>query len=98
MPVTTRAQISREATYSDLVCREEVVVRRPSEADVAGVAGLFLEMQTHYGRPVSDAAAIRAAALACRQPMNTFDPHVLIASTGNTILGSIVMNVTFPAF
>jgi GNAT superfamily N-acetyltransferase len=98
MSFTAHPPISPEATLSDLACQEEVVVRRPSESDMAGVGSLFSEMQSHYGRPVSKAAALRAAGLACRQPTNTFDPHVLIALTGDTIVGSIVMNVTFPAF
>ena len=57
----------------------------------------FSEMQSHYKRPVSDAAAIQAATLACKPPVNTFDPHVIIAVAGDNIVGSLVMNVTFPA-
>lgn len=38
-----------------------------------------------------------AATLACRSPTSTFDPRVLIALAGGTIVGSMVMNVTFPA-
>ena len=55
-------------------------------------------MQAHYDRPVSYEAALSAAALACRPPVSTFDPRVLIALVGNDVVGSIVMNVTFPAF
>ena len=43
-------------------------------------------------------AAATAATLACRPPVNTFDPRVLIALVGDDVVGSIVMNVTFPAF
>jgi GNAT superfamily N-acetyltransferase len=75
----------------------DIVIRRPTEADVPGLASHFSEMQTHYKRPVSDAAAIKAAALACKPPVNTFDPHVLIAVAGDNVVGSLVMNVTFPA-
>ena len=39
-----------------------------------------------------------AAKLACRPPVATFDPRVLIALRGGIVVGSIVMNVTFPAF
>lgn len=75
----------------------DIVIRRPTEADVQGLAAHFSEMQTHYKRPVSDASAIKAAALACKPPVNTFDPHVLIAVAGDSVVGSLVMNVTFPA-
>jgi len=54
-------------------------------------------MQSHYKQPVSDAAARKAAAVACRAPVHTFDPRVLIAVAGDTVVGSLVMNVTFPA-
>ena len=54
-------------------------------------------MQSHYNRPVAAAVAAKAAALACRLPTSTFDPRVLIASVGNAVVGSLVMNVTFPA-
>ena len=81
----------------DRACTQDIVVRCPTEADISGLAMLFSEMQSHYKRPVSDAAAVRAAALACRPPANTFDPRVLIAVAGNAVVGSVVMNVTFPA-
>jgi GNAT superfamily N-acetyltransferase len=77
---------------------EHIVVRRPSAADIPGLAYLFAEMQVHYGRPVSDKAANAAANLACKPPVNTFDPRVLIALVDESIVGSLVMNVTFPAF
>lgn len=77
---------------------EDIVVRRPSAADIAGLALIFSEMQCHYGRPVSDVAAQAAATLACRPPAHTFDPHILVAVGGKGIVGSVVMNVTFPAF
>jgi GNAT superfamily N-acetyltransferase len=75
-----------------------LVVRRPAAADVSGLAALFAEMQSHYGRPVSEARAREAAALACRPPVAIFDPHVLLAVLDETVVGSMVMNVTFPAF
>lgn len=74
-----------------------IIIRRPSERDIAGLAKHFSEMQTHYGRPVSDMAAIKAATLACKPPVSTFDPRVLVAVNRDTIIGSVVMNVTFPA-
>ncbi len=87
-----------ETADSEQVSRDDIVIRRPSERDISGLSALFSEMQSHYDRPVSDEAATTAAKLACRPPVSTFDPHVLIALTGGTIVGSIVMNVTFPAF
>ena len=55
-------------------------------------------MQAHYHRPVPDVTAMEAARLACTPPVNTFDARVLVALIGGTIVGSMVMNVTFPAF
>jgi GNAT superfamily N-acetyltransferase len=75
-----------------------ITIRPPSSEDVPTLARLFSEMQSHYGRPVSDAMATTAARLACRPPVGTFDPHTLIAVIGTEIVGSLVMNVTFPAF
>jgi GNAT superfamily N-acetyltransferase len=76
---------------------ENVVVRRPTEADILGLAAHFSEMQTHYGQPVSDVVATAAATLACKPPAGTFDPRVLIALLKGSVVGSMVMNVTFPA-
>jgi GNAT superfamily N-acetyltransferase len=77
---------------------ENVVIRCPSAADAPALAALFSEMQHHYGRPVSDAIAAEAAALACAPPVHAFDPRMLIALMDGEIVGSLVMNVTFPAF
>jgi GNAT superfamily N-acetyltransferase len=84
-------------------CGEEahsdgITIRPPSPDDVAALARLFSEMQYHYGRPVSHATATAAATLACRPPVGTFDPHTLLAVMGTEIVGSLVLNVTFPAF
>jgi GNAT superfamily N-acetyltransferase len=43
------------------------------------------------GRPGSGDAGLKAAA-------NAFDPHILVALTAKELLGSLIMNVTFPAF
>lgn len=77
---------------------KDIVVRRPTDSDALGLARHFSEMQTHYNCPVSDAVAAEAAALACKPPAGTFDPRVLIALAGNVVVGSLVMNVTFPAY
>jgi hypothetical protein len=87
-----------ESADLDQTSTDDIVVRSPSESDVSGLAALFSEMQCHYGRPVSDATAAEAARLACTPPVGTFDPRVLIALTRGLVVGSIVMNVTFPAF
>ena len=55
-------------------------------------------MQRHYRRPVTDEQALAAAALACRPVRAEFDPRVLLAKIDGVIAGSIVLNVTFPAF
>lgn len=75
-----------------------VQVRAPTPCDAERLAALFSEMQVHYGRPVSGATALAAAELACRAPMSTFDPHVLLAFSDESLTGSLVMNVSFPAF
>ena len=87
-----------ETAVLEQVPRDDIVVRRPSELDISGVAALFSEMQSHYGRPVSDEVATMASRLACRPTRDIFDPRVLIALAQGVIVGSIVMNVTFPAF
>jgi GNAT superfamily N-acetyltransferase len=98
MSITTQSPITRDVAHVNCTCQEDIVVRRPCEEDVPGLAALFSEMQAHYERPVSYEAAVSAAALACRPPVSTFDPRVLIALVGDDVVGSIVMNVTFPAF
>jgi len=101
--------MSKTSTYVQLVnstCelhvvpdrQSEIVICRPSAAHVPGLAALLSEMQSHYGRPVPFAAARVAALRACRTPSNEFDPRVLLAVQGDIVVGSIVMNVTFPAF
>jgi GNAT superfamily N-acetyltransferase len=67
-------------------------------SDAVDLATLFSEMQRHYGRPVSDTQALDAAMVACKPVTSAFDPRVLIAVAGGVIVGSIVMNVSFPAY
>jgi GNAT superfamily N-acetyltransferase len=76
----------------------DIIVRSPTPFDVPGLANLLSEMQRHYRRPVPDDRAIEAATLACMPITTTFDPRVLISVVGNTVVGSIVMNVVFPAY
>jgi GNAT superfamily N-acetyltransferase len=78
--------------------RAAVTVQAPTELDITGLATLFSEMQCHYRRPVTDEQATEAATLACQPVRAAFDPRVLLAKRDGTIVGSIVLNVTFPAF
>jgi GNAT superfamily N-acetyltransferase len=93
-----QAFATRESAPVSNLNSVDLVIRCPSSADGPALAGLFSEMQSHYNRPVSDAVAAEAAALACSPPTRTFDPRVLIALMDGEIVGSLVMNVTFPAF
>ena len=75
-----------------------ISIRSPSSDDIAALAHLFSEMLEHYRRPVTWQQAIDAAEIACRPPVTMFDPKVLLAVTDDAVVGSIVLNVTFPAF
>lgn len=83
---------------SDQRLPSDIAVRPPVSGDILSLAELFLEMQSHYGRPVSLSAAIKAATRASMRPEHDFDPRTLLAVAGEKIVGSIVMNVSFPAF
>ena len=99
MSITTHSAITRDVAHVNQGCQEDIVVYAAHvRRTYPGLAALFSEMQAHYDRPVSYEAALSAAVLACRPPVNTFDPRVLIALLGDDVVGSIVMNVTFPAF
>jgi GNAT superfamily N-acetyltransferase len=76
----------------------DVDVRSSALRDIPGLANLFLEMQRYYQRPVTSEQAIEAATLACQPARGAFDPYVLLAIVDAEIVGSIVLNVTFPAF
>jgi GNAT superfamily N-acetyltransferase len=76
----------------------DVSVRSPTPFDVHGLAALFSEMQRHYNRPVPDDRAVEAATLACTPITATFDPRVLVSVVNSVIVGSIVLNVVFPAY
>ena len=76
----------------------DIDIRSPTLSDVPGLATLFSEMQRHYNRPVPDDQAVEAATLACRPIAAMFDPRVLISVMNGTIVGSIVLNVVFPAY
>lgn len=73
-------------------------IHTPTQQDVPGLAALFSEMQRHYRRPVTNEQALEAATIACRPVQTLFDPRVLLAKADGLIVGSIVMNVTFPAY
>jgi GNAT superfamily N-acetyltransferase len=92
------SSVERESRFPIALQTSDFAVRAPTEQDIPGLAALFAEMQNHYQRPVTDEQAVEAATLACRPAQATFDPHVLIAAADNEVVGSIVLNVTFPAF
>ena len=75
------------------------ICRAPAPSDAASLAGLWAEMQRHYGEPVSASAAEAAAAFACRKgPATGFDPRVVLAvAEAGTVVGALALNVTFPA-
>ena len=75
-----------------------IVFRNPFRQDISSLATLFSEMQRHYRRPVTNEQAVEAAILACQPIRTTFDPRVMIAVRDTIVVGSIVLNVTFPAF
>jgi GNAT superfamily N-acetyltransferase len=86
------------SSYPEFCEAKGLTVRAPISRDISVLAALFSEMQHHYRRPVTDEQAIEAATLACRPVRDIFDPRVLIAIGDDTVVGSIVLNVTFPAF
>src|ERR1700677_472360 len=94
--MTNRA--TRKFPFPNLSETVNIDVRGPTQQDIPGLAMLFSEMQRHYRRPVTDQQAVEAANLACQPARSTFDPRVLIALADDAIIGSIVLNVTFPAF
>jgi GNAT superfamily N-acetyltransferase len=95
---TMTSSALRESPFPIALQTRDIAVRAPTALDIPGLAALFSEMQRHYQRPVTDAQAIEAATLACRPARSTFDPHVLIATADTEVVGSVVLNVTFPAF
>jgi GNAT superfamily N-acetyltransferase len=89
---------ARNLPFPNLSETLNITVRSPTAQDVVALASLFAEMQRHYRRPVTDEQAIEAATLACQPVRTTFDPRVLVAFIDYAIAGSVVLNVTFPAF
>ncbi len=92
------SSLAQEITPPGASRTPEINVRSPTPVDVPGLAALFSEMQRHYNRPVPDDQAVEAATLACKPITATFDPRVLIAVVESMIVGSIVLNVVFPAY
>jgi GNAT superfamily N-acetyltransferase len=88
----------RDSAFPNLPDTWDIAVKSATQEDIPPLALLFSEMQRHYRRPVTDEMAVEAATLACQPVRSTFDPRVLIALIDDTIAGSIVLNVTFPAF
>jgi ribosomal protein S18 acetylase RimI-like enzyme len=95
---STASSRAREIPSEAVSNKPEVVIRSPTRLDIPALAALFSEMQRHYQRAVTDEQAMQAATLACQPVSATFDPRVLVATMGHVIVGSVVLNVTFPAF
>lgn len=94
--IATRAET--EGSFPSEPQISNIVFRSPVHLDISGLAALFSEMQRHYQRPVTNEQAVKAAILACQPVRSMFDPRVVIAAVDTTVVGSIVLNVTFPAF
>ncbi len=86
-----------ERRHVKVIGAGKISIRKPTMSNVAALAALFSEMQRHYDAPISDKQALEAARLACKPPSEAFDPRVLIAEMDRIVVGSIVLNVTFPA-
>ena len=67
--------------------------------DAQALAILWAEMQRHYGKPVTENAALEAAAQACEaQRSDGFQPRILVAHDAQGgLAGAVVLNVSFPA-
>ena len=76
---------------------DPVIVRSATPADADALAGLFFEMQGHYGDPVPQDAALEAARTLCALPPEGFNPRTLLAEVDGTVVGSCVLNVMMPA-
>ena len=95
-PLATRAETEASVPSEPQV--SQVAFRSPAHLDISSLAALFSEMQGHYQRPVTDEQAVEAAILACQPVRTMFDPRVVIAALDTIVVGSIILNVTFPAF
>ncbi|MFT8244290.1 GNAT family N-acetyltransferase [Roseomonas sp. BN140053] len=80
-----------------ILAERELTVRRPAHADLSALAAHLQEMQEHYGQPVTEGAALEAAALVCSLSDGPFEPRALVALLDDRLVGSAVLNVTFPA-
>jgi GNAT superfamily N-acetyltransferase len=89
----------RDAAQPGMLAETPCSIRRLAPQDVTGLAMLWAEMQRHYGKPVTEAAALAAATHACDAHHHEgFEPRILIAQAADgSLAGSIVLNVSFPA-
>jgi GNAT superfamily N-acetyltransferase len=89
----------RDAAQPGMLSETPCSIRRLAPQDATGLAMLWAEMQRHYGKPVTEAAALAAAAHACEaQHREGFEPRILVAEAPDgSLAGSIVLNVSFPA-
>lgn len=89
----------RDAAQPSTLAERPYAIRRLAPGDVTALATLWVEMQRHYGKPVTAEAAIAAATEACdAQRHEGFAPRILVAhAVDGSLAGSIVLNVSFPA-
>jgi GNAT superfamily N-acetyltransferase len=89
----------RDAAQPSTLAETPYSIRRLAPQDAAALAMLWAEMQRHYGKPVTEAAAFAAATHACEaQHHGGFAPRILVAHAADgSLAGSIVLNVSFPA-
>jgi hypothetical protein len=72
-------------------------IRRLAPQDAAALAMLWAEMQRHYGKPVTEAAALAAATQACEAQHDAgFAPRILVAQAADgSLAGSFAGKLTF---
>jgi GNAT superfamily N-acetyltransferase len=89
----------RDAAQPSTLAETPFAIRRLAPQDAAALAMLWAEMQRHYGKPVTEAAALAAATQACEAQHDAgFAPRILVAQAADgSLAGSIVLNVSFPA-
>ena len=89
----------RDAAQPSTLAETPYSIRRLAPQDAAALAMLWAEMQRHYGKPVTEAVAMTAAAHACAAQLREgFEPRILVAHAADgSLAGSIVLNVSFPA-
>jgi GNAT superfamily N-acetyltransferase len=88
-----------DGAQSNTLANRSYSIRRLVPQDAKALAALWAEMQRHYGKPVTENAAMAAAEQACdAQRVDGFEPRILVAHAADgSLAGAIVLNVSFPA-